>query len=61
MYPEEEDKIDERLLGVIYLELIDEHGDGVELVVCVWRFSHGVSRGGRQSGRQAVERVKEAR
>lgn len=34
------------LLGVIYLELIDEHGDGVELVVCVWRFSHGVSRGG---------------
>jgi hypothetical protein len=33
-----------KVSGQRYLELIDEHGDGVELV-CVWRFSHGVSRG----------------
>lgn len=27
--------------GVTYLELIDQHGNGVELIVCVWRVSHG--------------------
>lgn len=28
-------------VGVAYLQLVDEHGDGVELIVRVRRVSHG--------------------
>lgn len=45
--------------GQRYLELIDEHGDGVELVAGVYRFGHGVSRG-RKQRRAAGEKEKGA-
>lgn len=42
--------------GQRYLELIDEHGDGVELVAGVYRFGHGVSRGRSRDERRGNRR-----
>lgn len=42
--------------GQRYLELIDEHGDGIELVAGVYCFSHGVSRGRSRDERRGKRR-----
>lgn len=47
-----EELVTETGIGSAYLELVDEHSDGVELIVRVRRVSHGERDGGMRSAMQ---------